>query len=305
MKERFIRIARQWGPWLIGIAILVAVFARIRFDELGAALGHGSYGPLAVVMALFTVVQLYTDSFATYIGLIALRMKRPFGKVVAVRGATYLLIALSYVVAQGGFGYYLHRSGERPLRATGATLFLLGINFAMLLVVTTIVWLFVRDQVPVAALGWTLIGGCVAFAIYLVIIAIDPRVLGQRELLAPLFQAGLRGHAFALAGRLPHVLVMVTGTWLTMRVWGIAVPFWAGMTLVPIWVIISSLPISPAGLGTGQAAILYLFRGYASEANLLAYSIVIFAFAMVWSVILGGVCAAISRRIPDQPTDAR
>lgn len=292
-------------PWLVGVAILAAVFARIRWAELRDALGHGAFVSLALTMALFSVIQLGSDSVATWIGLIALRMKRPFGKVVAVRGATYLLIVLSYVVSQGGFGYYLNRSGERPLRATGATLFLLGINFAMLLVVTSIAWLFVRDQLPRASLGWTLVAGCAAFAVYLIIIAIAPSPLAQRELLSPLFQAGLRGHAFALAGRLPHVLIMVIGTWLTIRVWGIDVPLAAGLTLVPIWVIVSALPISPAGLGTAQAALLYLFGPYASDANLLAYSIVNFAFSMIASLIIGSVCAAISRRLPDQPGEAR
>ena len=77
------------------------------------------------------------------------------------------------------------------------------------------------------------------------------------------------------------------------------------MTLVPIWVIISALPISPAGLGTAQAAMLYLFRTYATQASLLAYSIVNFAFSMLASVIVGAVCAAISRRIPDQASEPR
>ena len=151
-----IRIARQLLPWLVGGAILAAVFARISFADLREALRHGSYASFAAVMVVLMVIQLYTDSVATWIGLIALRMRRPFGKVVVVRGATYLLIVLSYVVSQGGFGYYLHRSGERPLRATGATLFLLGVNFAMLLVVTTTVWLFARDQLSHAPVGWTL-----------------------------------------------------------------------------------------------------------------------------------------------------
>jgi hypothetical protein len=294
------RFLRQALPWLVGVAILVAIFARISFAEVREALGKGAYMPVALLMVAFTAVWLFTDAFATWVGLIALRMRRPFGKVVAVRGATFLLMVLNYTVSQGGFGYYLHRSGERPLRATGATLFLLGINLAVLLVITSCVWLVARDDVP-PAVGWILLAGLAGFAVYLVVIALAPPVLVARDVLAPLFEAGVRGHAWALLARVPHIAAVVVGTWLTMRAWGIAVPFWAGVTLMPIWLVVSALPVSPGGLGTGQAAMLYLFRDYASESSVLAYSIVYFAFATLVSVVFGGVCAAIARKLPDQP----
>src|SRR5262249_18475561 len=107
-QQRTARILRQWLPWLVGGAILVAIVMRIPFSALQNAIGRGSHGWVAIAIALTTVVQLVTDAIATWVGLIALRMRRPFATVMAVRGATYLLLALNYAISQGGFGYYLH-----------------------------------------------------------------------------------------------------------------------------------------------------------------------------------------------------
>ena len=213
--------------------------------------------------AVIAVLVLANDSLATWVALIAMRMRRPFAKVLVARGATYLLLLVNYAVGQGGFGYYLYRSGAPALRATGATLFIMGTNLATLLLVTTLAWAVRGIDATSAAMWWTLVTGCAALGGYLVVIAIAPGFLASREVLAPLFAAGLRGHAAAIAGRLPHVVVIVLGYWVAMRVWGIDVPFAVGMTIMPAVVIASALPISPGGLGTTQAAVVYFFSDYA------------------------------------------
>src|SRR5260370_1216564 len=84
-------------------------------------------------------------------------------------------------------------------------------------------------------------------------------LVAARPLLAPLFGAGLRGHALAIASRLPHVSAIVVGYFVAMRVWGVPVPLSDGLLLMPGVVIAIALPISPGGLGTMQAAFVYFF----------------------------------------------
>jgi hypothetical protein len=299
----FVSVVRRIGPWLVGIAILVVVATRIPFDAFRSAVGRGPHLLLAAVDLAVTALILCSDAVSTWFGLIALRMRRPLREVIAVRGATYLLFLLNYALGQGGFGYYLHRSGIAPLRAVGATLFLIGTNLATLLLVTTVAW-GVHGAAADPKLWLVLQIGCAAFAAYLVVIAVAPRSLADRGVLAPLFDARIAGHAVAMVGRLPHVAAMVIGIWLAMRAWGIAVPFDVGLAVMPLVVIASVLPISPAGLGTTQAALVYFFQDYAVGATaddraaaVLAFAIVHFVYAVLAQLLVGLVCAPFARRI--------
>jgi hypothetical protein len=294
---------RQLAPWLLGLAILVVVITRVPFDAFGDAIEHGPHLQLAAVDLLITICVLCTDSVATWIGLLAVRLRRPFATVMSVRGATYALFVINYAVGQGAFGYYLAKTGVKPLRATGATLFLIGTNLATMLVLVTLTWAVGDLAVPSARLTWTLTLGCSAFAAYLLVIAAAPRFLAGRELFEPLFDAGLRGHALAMLGRVPHVTVVVLAQWVALRAWGIPVPFYVGVLIMPIVVIAQVLPISPAGLGTAQAAFAYFFQGFAHgataderTAKLVAFGIVHFVYGVAASLLVGLVCLPIAKR---------
>ena len=296
------RIFRRAWPWLVGVAILLVIASHVPLDAFRKAIDRGPHLQLALVDLAVVVVTLCTDSFSTWIGLIACRMRRPMAKVFAVRGATYVLFLINYALGQGGFGFYLRRSGASTQNAVGATLFLIGTNLATLLLLTTLA-LALHGRADDPKLWWILIGCDLAFAIYLAVIALAPGMLVRREVLAPLFGAALRGHALAVLGRLPHAAVIIVGVWLAARTWGIAVPFGIGMALAPIIVIASVLPIAPAGLGTTQAALVYFFSAYASGATdddrtaaVLAFAIVHFVYAVAGSLAVGFACVLIARR---------
>jgi hypothetical protein len=296
-------ILRAVLPWLVGVAILLVVGARVQLAAFRDALGHGAYVTLAIVDLVVTVIVLGTDSVSTWIGLSAVHMKRPFPRVVAVRGATNQLFLINYALGQGGFGYYLHRTGATAMRAAGTTLFLMGTNFATLVVLTSAAWAVFGADGSNAAMRLTLIAGCVAFAAYLVVILISPRFLARHQILAPLFAAGVRGHSLAMLGRLPHVTVVVLGHWVAMRSWGIPVPFGAALTGMPAVAIAAVLPISPGGLGTTQAAMVHFFSSFAAGANaderagaVLAFAIVHFVYVVLVTLGLGLVCTWFATR---------
>lgn len=307
-RQQIVTLLRRTWPWVVGIAILAGLATRVPLGELRDRLGEGPHLTLALVNALINLAVLGTDSLATWVGLIAVRLRRPFRVVLVVRGATYLLFVVNYAIGQGGFGYYLYRSGAAALRATGATLFLIGTNFATLIVVTAAAWAIGGSRIGGAAMSWTLLACCAAFAVYLVVVARAPGMLARRDVLAPLFEAGLRGHAIAMAGRLPHIAVIVIGHWIALRAWGIPVPFAAGVMLMPALVVASVLPLSPAGLGTTQAAFVALFQDYAAgvtpeqrSAAVLAFAVAHFAYGVLAATAIGLVCAPFARRVARDP----
>ena len=302
-RARLLRIARRWSPWLVGIGILGLIAARIPYAEFRDAIARGPQLALALFNAGLIVAVLAADAVATWLGLLSVRMKRPFLHVVAVRGATYVLYLINYAIAQGAFGYYLRRSGATTVRAVGATLYLMGTNLATLLVMMAALWLVPVATHPPGVWG-VLVAGNVGFAIYLVAIAWAPAFLTRVEVLAPLFDARLRGHAIALAGRIPHIAVMILGYWFAMEIWGIHVPFSTAVAVIPAVIIASVLPIAPAGLGTTQLALVYFFADHAPgaqhaerAATTLAFSIVHLVYGVVASALVGLLCIPFARRI--------
>lgn len=295
-------MVRRLLPWALGLLLVIAMARRVPLAAFRAALAHGPHVALAATNLAIGVGVLFSDSIASYVGLISTRLRRPFGAVLVARGATYLLVVLNYAVGQGGFGYYLYRTGVAPLRATGVTLFLLGTNFATLIVITTVAVAVHGVSETSATMWWILLACTAAYGVYLIVILLRPGVFVRRQLLAPLFDAGIRGHLLAMIGRLPHFGVIVLGMWAAMRVWGIAVPLGVGLTTVPIVAIASTLPISPSGLGTTQAALVYFFSNYATGATsdersaaVLAFALVHFVYGVSASTLVGLVCAWLAR----------
>lgn len=304
-RSKLRRLSRLW-PWLLGAAIVIVLARRVPLDAFRAALGEGPHVQLALVDLAVALALLFLDTFATWVGLITLRLRWPLRRILAIRGATYVLAVVNYVAGQGGLGYYLHRAGIPGLRAAGTTLYLMGTTFATLLVLTTVSWAFGGHTVA-PTIWWVLLGGCAAFALYLIVIAIAPRALASLALLAPLFDARLRGHFAAVSARIPHVALLVLGHWFSMLAWGIRVPFLEAITLLPVVTFIAAVPISPAGLGTTQAAFVYFFSDYiakathdACTASMLAFSIVHFVYTIIWQFLMGLACVPAARRI-EQP----
>ncbi|MBA3392068.1 MAG: flippase-like domain-containing protein [Deltaproteobacteria bacterium] len=300
-------LRRSW-PWLVGLAIIAIIARSVPVDAFREAMTKGPHVLLALVTLAITATVLLTDSFSTWVGLAAIDIRRPLSRVLAVRGATYVLFLINYALGQGAFGYYLNRTGVSGLRAVGVTLFLMGTNLATLLVVTTVAFA-IDGGGSQPALWWTLLIGSAAFVVYLVVIVVAPGFLARRKVLAPLFEAGLRGHAIAMVGRLPHTAIIVLGYWVAIRVWGIEVPLWAGITLMPAVAIASVLPISPAGLGTTQAALVYFCSPFAAgatvderNAQVLAFAVVYFVYAVAAYLVVGLVCTPLAKRLGVMPT---
>lgn len=82
-----------------------------------------------------------------------------------------------------------------------------------------------------------------------------------------------------------------------MRTWGLEVPFTVGLTSLPAVVIVATLPVSPGGIGTSQATMVFLFSVYATgassvqrEANVLAFGMVYFVYSALSYLIVGALC---------------
>jgi len=294
---------RQALPWLAAVALFAWLLHRVPLDELRAALGHGSYLPLLAYVLLEYVLTLPADAFATREALAVAGVHRSFTELVRARAATYLLGLLSYFASLGGIGWWVARSGVRAGRATGGVLLMLVTNGLAMVLVAAVGLLADlppdRREILVLLIGGALLG----MALYLIVIAARVRWLAGWSVLAPLFEAGVSGHARAVAARLPHMLVLAVLHWGAFRVWGVAIPFLQGTALMAVVLLISALPITPNGLGTTQVLQVLFFSAWAKgltpearAADVLAFSLVHWAFSLLWQGAIGFAGLALLRR---------
>ena len=74
----------------------------------------------------------------------------------------------------------------------------------------------------------------------------------------------LRGAYFA---------IFVGFFWLGSHAFGVALPFGIAMASMPVILLAAGLPITPAGLGTQQAAMLFFYAPYGDPAAILAFGL--------------------------------
>jgi uncharacterized membrane protein YbhN (UPF0104 family) len=290
--------ARRWLPWLVAAAILAVLVREIRLEPLLDAFQHGAYVALSFFIVFELVVTLPVDAYATREGLAAAGIPRPFTEVMYARGATYLLGLLSYVAGQGGMGFYLVRTRVSVARSAGAVLFLMIANGIVLVLLGALGLAIEMARgglagVPTGLLGLTITAALGGTVVYGIVVAIRPRWLARHGLLAPLFEAGLRGNVRAVATRLPHMLLLAVLHWLAFRIWGIPVPAVPGLALNPIVLLLSALPVTPGGLGTTQALQVLFFSPWAAAPTPEGRAAAILAFSLVHHVVNLVVQAAI------------
>jgi len=301
------RWARRWLPWLAAAGLFAWLLARVPVgalrDALRDSLRQGAWLPVVVWALIATVAVLPLDAFATREALAIAGLSRGCREILLVRGASYLLGLVSYVAGQGGVGIWLAKSGARAARAAGAMLFLMVSNGIALVLLAALGLLADLPGERRGLLLWLTAGAIAGIALYLAVIASRVRWLAGRAALAPLFAAGLAGHLRAAAARLPHLVVMAGLQWAAFRAWGLAVPFWRGLALMLVVLLVGALPVTPSGLGTSQVLQVLLFSPWspattaaARGADVLALSLVYSVSGLLWQAAVGVVCLAVLRR---------
>ena len=111
-----------------------------------------------------------------------------------------------------------------------------------------------------------LVVGTVAGLAYLAVIHRAPKFLAKRQVLAPLFDVGVKGQLAALALRLPHMVVLFLGSWLPFWFFGVKIPVGAALAYVHVLMIIVALPVTPQGVGTRDWFALAYFAKFAEGA---------------------------------------
>ena len=285
-------------PWLLALAIVILLITRVPRESLYLACKKGPWLALGIYALLQALIILGLDAYAIRVALAVFSMKQSLYWIFFMRGTTYIMGILNYALGQGALGLYLQRLGVSAVRAAGILIFLNAVNFGVVLLVagfglaTGGLGKFGFNGFAYLTLG--LVTGLIA---YLAVIIFCAEFLQRYQILAPLSETGVYGHFKAGLGRLPHIIFLVITYWGAIRLWGIPVPFTAGVAIAALVLFIGSLPLTPYGLGTSQTALIFLCSPYVLSPNpeskaavVLAFSLIYYSYGILIQALLGIWC---------------
>jgi uncharacterized membrane protein YbhN (UPF0104 family) len=278
-------------PWACAVAILWLVFRRVSFHDLRGALSQVPLLPFVALVVGTNSLALFLDSVATAFAFKRLKTPVPFGEVLAIRGATYVLSLINYGVGAGGIVYFVARAKRASaVRTTGVVLYVMASTIGALALLAAPAVVHGNDP----ALVWfrrALVALVAGTAVYAGLLLGRPAFLAKRALLEPLFDGGVGGQALGVLVRVPHLAALLIGHFLCLRLFGVQVPPLVALAYLPLAFLTTAIPITPQGLGTMQLVTQHFFVPYGPPGTALAavtaYSLCFQVASMTAQALLG------------------
>ncbi|MEJ7733729.1 MAG: hypothetical protein WKG00_31600, partial [Polyangiaceae bacterium] len=160
---RWRRLVRALAPWLITVAVFVAILRRYPPGEVLAAMGEGEVAPMMAIGFALGVALL---PFAAAWDRVVMRATVPasahpptYLDALRGKGGSAVLMVLGYAFGSGGYGVWIARAtGCGAKVAAGIVLYIMASDLgAVALVATPCVWLG-GLHAPWLAVGAPLVG---------------------------------------------------------------------------------------------------------------------------------------------------
>jgi len=268
--------------WVIAAAVLFYLFHQVDQDKLFAALASARleiYLPLAVC---FVLIWFLIESQNLMFLFNMFGHDLTFKEMRFIRGASYMLMIINYNLGLGAIAWYLKRRNGIALTRAGSVMFFyyfvesVGITFFAMAGC-----LLIYGQSPVIYEKIILIAGAMFFSYIALffLVRLLPSYgwftgLRNSALMAAFYEADFKNY-FILSGfRAVYFASFVIFFHLGLKSFHVHVPLFSLIGLVPVIFFIGNIPITPFGIGTIQAAMVFFFKPFGPEENILSFSMV-------------------------------
>lgn len=299
--------ARRILPWLIAFGILALLVRHAGVASLRTALAEADLRLLLVSTLLCTLPMYLLDVLSLSRVITWFNRSVTFREIAPVKAAIYLINIVNYNAGSGAVALWLRRRKGVPFLEGAASVLFINVVDAAVLVAFMAAGLPVLSPPIDRGVAVLVAGAGVALAGHFLYWrgGIDFLVLGRLRgwPIFRSFRLAPFGRYLALAAlRVPFDLLFILNFWLALRAFGIDVPFLKTLAFVPVILFIAVLPITVSGLGTVQAATVYLFAPYAPEAKILTFSL---AFTVALSGVRALLGVPVFRRVSEEVLAAK
>lgn len=265
---------------MVAAAILWWLFDRVPLADAWRAAQHARLAEFALVTAVAVTGWWLLESRA--LAYLFTRFNAPVSwkEARALRGLTYLATPINWNLGTAAIILHLRRSkGIDAVASTSSMLFYQTLDLLVLAGLA----LAGASALPASpAIDSVKSAAAIAVGFAIAVIALPMTTRPNWGWLRRILGAGIFAtHRRATARDLAALIAVRTGYfsgfvlyfWLGTHAFSVGVPLSFAMAATPIILVIGGLPITPAGLGTQQAAMLYLFEPYGTNAAVLAFAL--------------------------------
>lgn len=279
-KNKSLAYLKKAITWIICIAIFVYLFKsndispRQLLDNL--LMAHTSlfilYAVVYFILVLFIdvfAIRYFTERFSTSI---------TFKETLIVRGVTYIMMIVNYAAAQGFFAIYLKKTHKAPIGKTLGTMAFITVIDLLLVFISALAAITITHD-PIFSSHYKLMAGLSIPALILSYLLwgwfwkktnhkwikklrkykmVD--WILSHDIFLIYREARLKDYVKLLIYRFPLLIIIIGAYNFALFSFHSGIP-WRDIFLYnPIIIFLSAIPITPAGLGTGQALTIEFFR---------------------------------------------
>jgi len=307
------RVIRKYLPWVVTILIFIYLFKRIPVDEVIEAGLKADFLPYLAISVFGILFGFFWDGVVY--SFIFNRFGTPvtFRGMLPVRGAIYLLMVLNYNVGQGGFALIMNRWKKMSIsRAASVVIYTMFVDYYVLLTLC-LAGAFLLPGVDLAKFfdrskeGDLVRFVVISWAVFMAHIWFYRRFLPRTErfqwvknteVLSAFREAPTVRYFQIIFLRVIGSAVGIILTYFALITFGLRVPILELTVMLPIVWLIGSIPITVMGLGTSQAAMIWLIARVAQgaggpaeiDATVLAFSLLGSILHHIGLFIIGAVC---------------
>ncbi len=271
---------RRLGPWVLAAAILYWIFSLVPVDKAWTA-AAGADLRLFVPATLAAVTYWFLLESRAFAYLFSrFNAPLPWGEARSLRGMTYLLTPINWNLGNAAMIVHLRvTKGVSALAATSSLFFYASLDTVVLasLVFAGAVAL---PATPTTESMMRIAGTVVATQVLFLAVLVSGRPawrplawLRERRIFASFTRARPRDLGVLASIRSAYFAGFIVFFWLGARAFQIDLPFAFAAAVTPLVMVAGALPITPAGLGTQQAAMLFFFEAYGDQGAVLAFGL--------------------------------
>lgn len=269
------------APWLGAIAIFGYLFWDVPYEDAWEAARSARLDLFIPEMLIAVIFWFLLDSAALAYLLTRFNAPVSWAEARSIRGITYLVTVLNWNVGTAAIVLHLRRSKRVPALESTSSLFFYGNCDATLLMALTLIGTSTfPDSAGLATIQkFAAVFFAFQIGIFILLTTNRPdwawvrRVRGA-AIVRSYRLSSLQDFSVVMGLKLIYFIGFLWIFWAGSHAFGVGIPFSLAVASAPAIMMISALPVSPAGLGTQAAAMVFFWSDYGDKAAILAFGLV-------------------------------
>jgi len=292
-------------PWIGTTALLLWLISSHDMIAVGDALMQANLGGLALLWVLSIGLTFVTDAAGLWLAFSRLNGPLQFLAMLRIKGISYFLNIVNYAAASGGIAWLVSKRASYPLTGTASSILFLNVVDLLVLNVFVSVGLGIEylgghsvSLLPSQAQTTLIWVNVIIYGLYFGSMAywnlgLDFLVLGRLRtwrIFSAFSRATLRTHVVLFAARFVLLSLYIAMQYIVVHMFHIDATIGAVMVINTVVTLVQTVPISVAGFGTVQVAMLELYAPYGTDSAILAYSTASLVVFILLRAAIGYIC---------------